>query len=110
MLFQENEKSKDILIDHRFHRTLIGSQGSKIREIRDLFPEVQINFPDSSKKSDVVTLRGPKNDVDKCYRYLQQINQELVNMIRNLCIFIPDSVKYNKLLIMFKLCLLKIFL
>jgi hypothetical protein len=76
---QENEKSRDILIEHRFHRTMIGSQGSKIREVRDLFPDVQINFPDPSKKSDVVTLRGPKNDVDKCHKYMQQLNQELVS-------------------------------
>jgi transcription antitermination factor NusA-like protein len=67
----ENEKKRDIIIDHRFHRTMIGQQGSKIREIRELFnDEVQITIPDSSKQSDVVSLRGPKDQVDKCYKYL----------------------------------------
>ena len=63
---------------------MIGSQGSKIREVRDLFPEVQINFPDPSKKSDVVTLRGPKNEVDKCHKYMQQLNLELVGSCENI--------------------------
>lgn len=58
---------------------MIGAQGGRIREVRDKFNQVQITFPDPSKKSDVVTLRGPKNDVDKCYRYLQQMRQELVS-------------------------------
>jgi predicted PilT family ATPase len=74
----ENEKSRDILIDQRFHRTLIGAQGGRIREIRDRFNQVVITFPDPGLKSDVVTLRGPRNDVDKCHRYLQQALQEML--------------------------------
>lgn len=74
----ENEKTRDILIEQRFHRALIGAQGGRIREIRDKFNQVVITFPDSGRKSDVVTLRGPKQDVDKCYRYLQQAQQEML--------------------------------
>jgi predicted PilT family ATPase len=74
----ENEKSRDILIEHRFHRTLIGAQGGRIREIRDRFNQVVITFPEAGRKSDVVTLRGPRNDVDKAYRYLQQAYQEML--------------------------------
>lgn len=74
----ENEKSRDIIIDQRFHRTLIGAQGGRIREIRDRFNQVVITFPDQGRKSDVVTLRGPRNDVDKCFRYLQQANTEML--------------------------------
>lgn len=74
----ENEKSRDILIEQRFHRQLIGAQGGKIREIRDKFNQVQITFPDAGRKVDVVTLRGPKTDVDKCFKYLQQVQQELI--------------------------------
>ena len=40
--------------------------------------QVQITFPDASRHSDVVTLRGPKADVDRCHRYLQQVAQEMV--------------------------------
>lgn len=74
----ENEKSRDIVIEQRFHKTIIGARGEKIREIRDMFNQVQITFPDAGKKSDVVTLRGPKNDVDKAYKHLSQYHQELV--------------------------------
>lgn len=74
----ENEKTRDILIEQRFHRMLIGARGEGIRGIRDKFNQVQITFPDQGRKSDVVTLRGPKNDVDKCYQHLQKVTQELV--------------------------------
>lgn len=78
---QENEKSRDIIIEQRFHRTIIGAKGEKIREIKDKFNQVQVTFPDPGKKSDIVTLRGPKNDVDKCYKYLQNLQQEMVSKI-----------------------------
>ncbi|XP_061189597.1 vigilin-like [Saccostrea echinata] len=74
----ENEKTRDIIIEQRFHRTIIGAKGEKIREIKDKFNQVQVTFPDPGKKSDIVTLRGPKNDVDKCYKHLQNLQQELV--------------------------------
>ncbi|XP_005104751.1 vigilin [Aplysia californica] len=74
----ENEKSRDVLIEHRFHRQIIGSKGENIREIRDKFNQVQITFPDPGKKSDVVTLRGPKNDVDRAFKHLQNLGKELV--------------------------------
>jgi len=74
----ENEKTRDILIEQRFHKQIIGPQGSNIREIRDKFSQVQVTFPEPGRKSDVVQLRGPKNEVDKCYKYLQTYHQELI--------------------------------
>lgn len=74
----ENEKTRDIIIEQRFHRMLIGAKGEGIKGVRDRFNQVQINFPDQGKKSDVVTLRGPKNDVDKCYQHLQKLTQDLI--------------------------------
>jgi polyribonucleotide nucleotidyltransferase len=74
----ENEKSRDVIIEHRFHRQIIGTKGENIREIRDKFNQVQITFPDPGKKSDIVTLRGPKNDVDKAFKFLQNLGKELV--------------------------------
>uniref|UniRef100_A0A183IEE5 Vigilin n=1 Tax=Soboliphyme baturini TaxID=241478 RepID=A0A183IEE5_9BILA len=75
---KENEKSRDILIENRFHKQLIGVKGESIKELHQLFPEVIINFPDPGRKSDVVTLRGPKDEVDKCYRHMHQIYKELI--------------------------------
>lgn len=68
------------MIEHRFHRTIIGTKGDKIKEIRDKHPEVQISFPESSQKSDVVSLRGPRKDVDEVFAYLKKLNAELVSM------------------------------
>lgn len=36
---QENERTKDMIIEQRFHRAIIGQKGEKIKEIRDKFPE-----------------------------------------------------------------------
>jgi hypothetical protein len=45
----ENEKERDIVIDHRFYRNIIGSKGDNIREIREMFNQVQIIFPGPGK-------------------------------------------------------------
>lgn len=90
---QENEKTKDVLIDQRFHRTIIGTKGEKIREIRDKYPEVQISFPDAGKKSDIVNLRGPREDVDNVYTLLKKLNSELVRLKCWAC----DKKEYFKL-------------
>ena len=39
-LSQENERTKDLIIEQRFHRAIIGQKGEKIKEVRDKFPEV----------------------------------------------------------------------
>lgn len=73
----ENEKEKDAKIDHRLFRSIIGSKGSKIREIREKFNQVVITFPNPSEKSDIVKIRGPKNDVEQCYTHLMKLVKEL---------------------------------
>ncbi|XP_018320346.1 vigilin [Agrilus planipennis] len=72
----ENEKEKDVIIEQRHYRNLIGAKGEKIREIRERFNQVQINFPGPSDKRDVVKIRGPKEDVDKCHKYLVKLVKE----------------------------------
>jgi len=66
------------MIDQRYHKAIIGAQGANIRDIREKFSSVVISFPDPGKQSDVVSLRGPKNYVDQCYKYLHQIAQDMV--------------------------------
>ncbi|KAG0729485.1 Vigilin [Chionoecetes opilio] len=73
----ENEKERDIHIDQRFHRTIIGTKGDKIKEIRDKFNQVQISFPDPGDQSDLVKIRGPKDDVDGCHQYLKKMVRDL---------------------------------
>lgn len=74
----DNEKTKDIIIEQRFHKNIIGQKGEKVREIREQFGEVQISFPDAGKKSDIVSLRGPKDEVDKCFAFLKKLAADLV--------------------------------
>lgn len=45
----ENEKEREIIIEQRFHRNIIGTKGDKIKEIRDKFNQVQISFPDAGR-------------------------------------------------------------
>jgi len=104
----ENEKEKDVIIDHRYYRNIIGNKGDNIKEIRDKFNQVQITIPGPGKqhllfyitlqyhnkvfvslqhflstnqflgeKGDIVKIRGPKEDVDKCHKHLMKLVKEL---------------------------------
>lgn len=48
---QENERTKDLIIEQRFHRAIIGQKGEKIKEVRDKFPEVSRIVQVSALKS-----------------------------------------------------------
>lgn len=43
-VLQENERTKDMIIEQRFHRAIIGQKGEKIKEIRDKFPEASFFY------------------------------------------------------------------
>uniref|UniRef100_A0A182QEE9 K Homology domain-containing protein n=1 Tax=Anopheles farauti TaxID=69004 RepID=A0A182QEE9_9DIPT len=73
----ENEKEESIIIDHRLFKTIIGAKGETIREIRERHNQVQIVFPGPNDKSDIVKIRGMKEDVDRCHKYLTQYVKEL---------------------------------
>lgn len=40
--------------------------------------QVIINFPDPAQKSEIVQLRGPRNEVEKCAKFMQKIVAEMV--------------------------------
>ena len=61
----ENEKEKDLIIENRFHRQLIGPKGENIEKIRKDFANAQIGFPDLGMKSDIVKAREPKGNVNE---------------------------------------------
>ncbi|KAM4041294.1 vigilin [Anomaloglossus baeobatrachus] len=90
----ENERTKDLIIDQKFHRTIIGQKGERIREIREKFPDVIINFPDPTTKSDIVQLRGPKNEVEKCTKYLHKMVSEMVE--NSYSISVPIFKQFHK--------------
>lgn len=94
----ERERSKDIIIDRRLHKLIIGQKGEAIRDIRDQFKETNVLFPDAKENSDVVTIRGPKEEVEKCYKHLEKLVKELVRPVifgplcnyLHLCMFILE--------------------
>lgn len=73
----ENERSKDIIIDRKYHSNLIGKSGKNLNEIRAKFNDVQINIPQQAENSDIITIRGNKLDVEKCFKHLQQMYKEM---------------------------------
>jgi transcription antitermination factor NusA-like protein len=73
----ENERSKDIIIEQKYHSTLIGKNGKNLNEIRNKFNSIQINIPTVEEKSDIVTIRGNKVEVEKCFLYLNKIIKEM---------------------------------
>uniref|UniRef100_A0A6Q2X0T4 Vigilin n=1 Tax=Esox lucius TaxID=8010 RepID=A0A6Q2X0T4_ESOLU len=91
----ENECTKELSVEQRFHRSIIGQKGEKIKEVRDKFPEVVINFPDPAQKSDMVQLRGPKNEVEKCSTFLAKLIQDLVENTFSLSITIFKQFHKN---------------
>lgn len=74
----ENEKSRDILIEQRFHKQIIGTKGEAISKLREQYPTVIFTFPDPGKKSNIINLRGDKNEVDKAFKQLTSIHKELL--------------------------------
>uniref|UniRef100_W5ULR3 Vigilin n=1 Tax=Ictalurus punctatus TaxID=7998 RepID=W5ULR3_ICTPU len=90
----ENERTKDMIIEQRFHRAIIGQKGEKIKEIRDKFPEVIINFPDPAHKSDVVQLRGPRTEVEKCTKFMQKMVAEMVE--NSYSVSVPIFKQFHK--------------
>ncbi|KAJ8254798.1 hypothetical protein GJAV_G00197460 [Gymnothorax javanicus] len=93
----ENERTKELIVDQKFHRTIIGQKGEKIKEVREKFPEVIINFPDPSQKSDVVHLRGPKMEVEKCGKFLNRILADLIE--NNFSISVPIFKQFHKYIV-----------
>lgn len=73
----ENEKEKDAIIDHRLFKKLIGAKGEKIRDIREKYKNVQIKFPNANENSDIVKIRGKKEEVDACHKHLMKVVKEL---------------------------------
>jgi hypothetical protein len=93
----ENKKSKDIIIEQKYHSNIIGQQGKTINEIRSKFNDIQINIPSVDEKSDIITVRGDKADVDQCAKYLQQLAKDME--LSNYKEEVPISKKYHRMII-----------
>uniref|UniRef100_A0A0N5A8M1 Vigilin n=1 Tax=Syphacia muris TaxID=451379 RepID=A0A0N5A8M1_9BILA len=90
----ENEKTRDIIIEQRFHKQIIGVKGEAISKLREQYPTVTFSFPDQGKKSNVINLRGDKNEVDKVYKQLTAIHKELLES--NYQVTVPIFKEFHK--------------
>ncbi|XP_017756079.1 PREDICTED: vigilin isoform X1 [Eufriesea mexicana] len=93
----ENEIEKDVIIDHRYYPSIIGNKGDNIKEIRDKFNQVQITIPGPGEIGDIVKIRGPKEDVDKCHKYLMKLVKELNE--NNYVLDVPIFKQFHKFII-----------
>uniref|UniRef100_U5EUN4 Putative vigilin n=1 Tax=Corethrella appendiculata TaxID=1370023 RepID=U5EUN4_9DIPT len=93
----ENEKEEKITIDHRHFKTIIGKNGENIREIRDKHNQVQIIFPTPNDKSDIVRIRGPPEDVERCHSYLKHL---VIDLQKNSFVMeVPIFKQFHKYII-----------
>ncbi len=69
-------------IPHMFHNSIIGTKGRLIQGIMRECGGVLIRFPQEGSKSDKVVIRGPKEDVEKARKQLQEQCTELVRIPR----------------------------
>ena len=70
----------NIEIPHKFHNSIIGAKGRLIRSVMDECGGVIIRFPQEGSNSDKVTIRGPKEDVEKAKKQLLDLATERVSM------------------------------
>jgi hypothetical protein len=56
-----------------------------------------IGFPEPGVKSDKVTIRGAKKDIDQCYKHLAQLNKELLES--NFKSEVPIYKQFHKFII-----------
>lgn len=81
---------EEITIPPKFYNSLIGARGKLIRSIMDDCGGVGIKFPSAESESDKVTIRGPKDDVDRAKQQLLDLVNE-----RQLASF-TDEVRLKK--------------
>ncbi len=72
----------NIEIPHKFHNSIIGAKGRLIRSVMDECGGVIIRFPQEGSNSDKVTIRGPKEDVEKAKKQLLDLATERVSIIK----------------------------
>ena len=44
-----------------------------MKELQRLYPKVKVEVPKPGSQSDKITLRGPRRDIDLCYKHLVQM-------------------------------------
>ena len=63
----------ELKIPQKIHTSLIGSKGRLIKSVMDECGDVHIHFPAEGTNSDVVVIRGVKEDVEKAKKQLLEM-------------------------------------
>jgi len=92
----------ELQIPAKLHNSLIGSQGRLIRSVMEDCGGVSIKFPAEGSKSDKVLIRGPKDDVEKAKKQLQELASEKVQS-NTLCK--TDDKDIQQVINLFCICL-----
>ncbi|XP_044886096.1 vigilin isoform X3 [Mauremys mutica] len=98
----ENERTKDLIIEQRFHRTIIGQKGERIREIRDKFPEIReesntkIDLPAENSNSETIIITGKRANCEAARHRILSIQKELAD-ITEVEVSIPSKL-HNSLI------------
>merc|ERR1719323_1854072 len=71
-----NITSQEVKIPAKIHNTMIGAGGKLIQSIMNDCGGVAIKFPEPNSGSDVVTVRGPTDDVEKAVKLLKEMSEE----------------------------------
>lgn len=71
-----NIVNEEIIIPPKFYNSLIGAGGKLIHSIMEDCGGVAIKFPTAESKSDKVTIRGPKEDVERAKIQLLELTTE----------------------------------
>lgn len=77
-LQQTNNHQAQVKIFKQFHKNIIGKGGAKIRAIREE-TDTNIDLPSETSDSDVITVTGKKENVEKARAKIEEIYQELVS-------------------------------
>lgn len=71
------EASRKLVIDQQLHGSIIGRGGEKIRSIREKFSQIVFSFPEQGSKHNEITIVGPADEVEECYKYLEELHQQI---------------------------------
>ena len=78
--------TESITVDRKYHRIIVGAGGNKLREIisnagGDDIRNKSIDIPNATQESDVITVQGPKNFVNKVIKSINKIVEDGENSI-----------------------------
>lgn len=71
-----NIVTEEITIPPKYYNSIIGAGGKLISSIMEECGGVSIKFPTPESKSDKVTIRGPKDDVERAKQQLLELSNE----------------------------------